>query len=643
MELTIHSDQMTGIEYLDFQKFDLDLTKSSIIWAPNGVGKTSIYKHLQANLGNQVTFVDCEDYKSGILKARKTITIGADIASLQEAKEKRAGLVGKFDLPGSLKQYGLSSAAKIGEVIPSRKNCKKEEISIIENYNPDTAKEFFSAVHPEDTAFYVANASTIKKATLLANEISEIKNGVIQEAMARLDSVLDDRDNSCPICGTRIDGIKEHIRKRKDSLSSTKSTLLTEYQRKHPEISLEQAVERVDSLIEASRDESKTSDDHVLAVILSRGNESRAEELDVIARDTKRISEEIKKLEAKRDSFFSALENRKDQIKDFFCTRYDVDPKNVKFLKEQGAVEVTLPRNAETYSTGEINLMVLIVGINAYIANDSKALIIDDPLSSFDLANQYVIMFELVKMVREENRPITVLTHNMNCINIADSQAIGTFQYQYLERVGKSIFLTDINVPRTSKGRRLSPEVFIRQAESSTNQATAAALPYLHEITEREGDSEESQLFHYDSAFELTGVHGTLTNQYLVDLIDQKNDQEIQPTFIDMCIEKMILFVALRVWVEKRLMEGVTEDESKNLQGKLLGEKINYIFPRGGKPSRWNGSPAVNRSFLCSKKTMMNQHAHLTAQSMPFEFALNLSRADIDAEIQEFKTKFACN
>lgn len=75
MELTIHSDQMTGIEYLDFQKFDLDLTKSSIIWAPNGVGKTSIYKHLQANLGNQVTFVDCEDYKSGILKARKTEAI----------------------------------------------------------------------------------------------------------------------------------------------------------------------------------------------------------------------------------------------------------------------------------------------------------------------------------------------------------------------------------------------------------------------------------------------------------------------------------------------------------------------------------------------------------------------------------------
>lgn len=314
MELTVHSDQMTGIEYLDFRKFDLDLTKSNIVWAPNGVGKTSIYKHLQTKLGNQATFVDCEDYKNGILKARKTITIGADIAPLQEAKEKRAGLIGKFDLPGSLKQYGLSTAAKIGEAIPSRKNCKKEEISLIENYNPDTAKEFFSAVHPEDTAFYVANASAIKKATSLADEIGEIKNGVIQEAMARLDSVLDGRDNSCPICGTKIDGIKEHIRKRKDSLSSTKSTLLTEYQRKHPGISLEQAVKRVDSLIEASRDESKTSDDHVLAAILSRGNESRADELDAIAKETKRIGGEIKKLEAKRDSFFGALENRANQI-----------------------------------------------------------------------------------------------------------------------------------------------------------------------------------------------------------------------------------------------------------------------------------------------------------------------------------------
>lgn len=643
MELIIHNDQMADIDYLDFQRFDLDLTESSIIWAPNGVGKTSIYKHLKTKLGNQVTFVDCEDYKSSILKTKKNITIGADIASLQEAKEKRAELVEKFDLTGALKQYNLTSAKKIEEVIPSKKNCRKEQISLIENYNPDTVKEFFSAVRAEDTAFYVANASTIKKATLLADEITEIKNGVIQEAMARLNSILDDSDDSCPICGTKINGIKEHIRKRKESLSTTKSTLLTEYQRRHPEISLEQVVERIDSLIEASRDETKTSDDHVLAAILSHGNESRADELDAIAKEVKSLNKEIMKLEEKRDSFFHALEDRSDQIKDFFCTKYDVEPKNVKFLKEQGAVEVTLPRNVETYSTGETNLMVLIVGINAFIANDSKALIIDDPLSSFDLANQYVVMFELVRMVREEKRPITVLTHNMNCINIADSQAIGTFQYQYLERIGKAIFLTDINVKRTGEGRRLSPEVFIRQADSSTNQATADALPYLHEISEREGDSEESQLFHYDNAFELPGTQGTLTNQYLVDLINNKNDQEIQPTFIDMCIEKMILFIALRVWVEKRLMEGVAEDERKNLRGKSLGEKVDYIFPRAGKPSRWNGSPAVNRSFLCRKKTMMNQHAHPTAQSMPFEFALNLSRADIDAEIREFKTKFKCD
>ena len=643
MELVIHNDQMAGIEYLDFQKFDLDLNKSSIIWAPNGVGKTSIYRHLQTKLGNQATFVDCEDYKSGILKSRKTITIGADIASLQEAREKLAELMGKFDLGGALKQYGLTSAARIEEVIPSRKNCKKEELSTIESYNPDTAKEFFSAVQPENTTFYIANAATVKKATLLADEISEIRNGIIQETMSRLESILDDNDNSCPICGTKIDGIKELIKKRRDGLSTTKSALLTEYQRKHPEISLEQAVNRIDSIIEASRDESKTSDDHILAAILSRGNESRADELDAIAKEVKRVNKEIKKLEEKRDSFFHALENRRDQIRDFFCTKYDVDSNKVKFLKERGAIEVTLPRNADTYSTGEINLMVLIVGINAYIANDSKSLIIDDPLSSFDLANQYVIMFELVKMVREDNRPITVFTHNMNCINIADSQAPGTFQYQYLERIDKSIFLTDINVPRKNEGRRLSPEAFMQQAESSTNQATVTALPYLREISKREGDSEQSQLFHYDSPFEWSGTQGVLTNQYLVDLIDKKNDCKIQPTFIDMCIEKMILFIALRVWVEKRLMEGIAEDERRNLQGKQLGEKIDYIFPRKGKPPQWDGSPAVNRSFLCSKKTMMNQHAHPMAQSIPFEFALNLSRADIDAEIREFKLKFACD
>lgn len=643
MELVIHSDQMAGIEYLDFQQFDLDLRNSSIIWAPNGVGKTSIYRHLQTELGNQATFVDCEDCKSGILKSKKTITIGADIASLQEAREKLAELMGKFDLAGALKQYDLTSVQKIAKVIPSKKSCKKQELATIESFDPDAAKEFFSAVRPEDTAFYIANAAIIKKATLLSKEIEEIRNGIIQEAMSKLESVLDDDDNHCPICGTEIDGIKEIIKKRRDALSTAKSTLLTEYQKKHSEISFEQAVKRIDSIIEVSRDESKTSDNHILAAILSRGNESRAKELDTIAKEVKRLNREIKKLEEKRDSFFHALEIRRDQIIDFFCAKYGVDPKKVKFLEGQGAVEVTLPRNADTYSTGEINLMVLIVGINAYIANDSKSLIIDDPLSSFDLANQYVIMFELVKMVRENNRPITVLTHNMNCINIADSQAPGTFQYKYLERIDRSIFLTDINVSRTNKGRRLSPDAFIRQAESLTNQATIAALPYLHEVSNREEEGKQSQLFHYDSPFEWPSSQGVLTNQYLVDLIDKRNDHEIQPTFLDMCIEKMILITALRVWVEKQLMEGVSEDERSNLHGKKLGEKIDYIFPRGGGPSRWNGSPAINRDYLYSKKTMMNQHAHPAAQSIPFEFALNLSRADIDAEIRELKTKFACD
>lgn len=132
----------------------------------------------------------------------------------------------------------------------------------------------------------------------------------------------------------------------------------------------------------------------------------------------------------------------------------------------------------------------------------------------------------------------------------------------------------------------------------------------------------------------------TLSNDVLVSLIDGVDRQESRGDCDSLFVRKALLVVALRVWVEKRLLDKCNKSPlDPNPEKNSLGNLIECIFPRNS-PSLWDGPMTVTREFLCSKKTMLNQNSHYDAQSDPFEYAVNLRIGEIYDEIDEIKGAF---
>lgn len=638
--MIIDSNILGHIEHLHIGDFALDLGESSIVWAANGVGKTSIYKYLRDENGGELAFVDCEDYRNNFLKQKRKIQFGADIAPLKKTQDDLSSLIGEFDIDGALKSFNLTTIAAIKNALPTKTECKKNKEDTILSFSAEKVNEISQEASTEDLRFLIKHVAEIRNASEIKDDIEQIKNSSLESIMRDVERILTDEDDTCPICGSKVEGIKAEINKRRQQLHTKKTPLVEEYLRENPDLSLNSAVEKVDFLIDSFGDADKVTDDHVLSVIISLGSKESLEELQSKQVKVKDLKKSIAKLEAERDKFFSLLLGRKDQIKDFFQLKYSVDPDKVVFDSDAGAVEISLPRDVATFSTGEIDLMILNIGINAYLASDATSLIIDDPISSFDISNQYVVMFDLVRIAIEEKRPVVIFTHNMNCINIADSQSPKAFKYFYLEKSQRGLELLALGLTRPSNSRRISPESIVKNAMASANEDIGERIVYLNALISRSPNENLSKLFHYDGSYETCYEDRTLSNDYLVELIDKclysDNDGL---SFAERCINKMLCFAGCRVWVEKQIFLGIPEEKKAELEGLQLGEKIDAVFPRNA-DSIWIGSEAINRPYLFSKKTMINQQLHPDAQGMPFEFAINLSEHDICSEVDEIVGRF---
>lgn len=162
-------------------------------------------------------------------------------------------------------------------------------------------------------------------------------------------------------------------------------------------------------------------------------------------------------------------------------------------------------------------------------------------------------------------------------------------------------------------------------------------IPYLDLVIERDmtNDPNAHEVFHYRGTFSHPALG--LTNDRLVEYIDRFNaDSLSMSSFADRTIQKIFVFLALRVWVEKQIFDLYPELFANTDDYPQLGELIKKAFELGA----WRGSGSVTKEFLNSKKTMLNHNAHSKAQTSPFDFAINLSVSDICSEVAEIKRRF---
>lgn len=621
-----NKDDFCNINYIEFDDdFNIELNqKSKIIFGYNGIGKSSIYKYLK-NKYNEYDYLDYEDTKESFLKNKKEVVIGARIQTITKLKNEIEQLKQNNDVEGILKKYDYNSQAKAKKVSDELANIQKtkgiEKITL-----EKTKLEYANNIlYEEIKKDFFDNYKAIKNIANIKDEMELLKNVYMDQAYQALINSIDDHETTCPACNTKgIHNLKEIFNQKKKIYEECNKSLFGNFKFSN-NIENEKQIEK---LIKLAKD--FDSKEIAELIICDVNNERRSN----IIENLKQIEEknkEIEKMQEKLQKYYTNIKKEEKDIKLYFENRFDIE--KLEFDDNENKIIVTFKRNVDTYSEGEIHLIILLFKLYEFKINDSDILIIDDPLTSYDLINQYKTLFEIVNTASAEKK-ILIFTHNIEMINIINSQDSGTFRYQYIEKYLNKLYLKDIDINATGSILSLN------------NLLDLDSEKYLKLLIEREKEENDEyhKVFHYDNSYILQDSEfNGLTNEYFVNLIENFSPDDINNmTFSQNTFNKIIYMCAIRVWIEKKFYEAIKEDREtlRRITGKQFSEKVNVLLPRNSSSLLIHEYTNVTRTFLMSKKVMLNQNEHYQSQIIPFNYALNISLDELVNEINEIKDRF---
>lgn len=618
------------IDYLRFSPdFNVALNgKSKIILGANGVGKTSIYKEISKKGYHCIDYGEIqESFKNN---NKNKLTIATNIKILEVKLEERKVLKDeKINIKNRIKEsFGTSAKTKLKE-IDSLLEKVSENLVLLNNSFTSNKFDTLRKLSEEETGFLFKNAKTIIESKSMALDIEQLKERFLQNSFENLEKYLNDEEKTCPICDTeKSQTIKEIITEKKKKLSKigdelTKNALIFFEDKSSYGIKL---------FVDGIKNKILENDIEFIDIISFALDRDEKNPLKQRLKELQNTEKEISKLEKEKGDFYNLLKTEESEIKDEFVKNFEVESTDlVNFDDDKKEIEITLPRDVKKYSTGEIHLMLFIIYIYEGIASDKEIIVIDDPLSSYDIVNQYKIIYKIAFADKRKGKKLLVFTHNIDTLNIANSQHPGLCDYEYIERYNGMLHIQRIEP--------VSKDTFLKISQLLKKNDLQSSYIRLLINRENEGESFEGhRIFHYNEPFEFEYEGNKLENGYLANLIDSFEKDFGNFSFQDNIINKIIYLSAIRVWIEKQFY--LTHPKDKDLQSKhTMTEKIDYLFPEGESPI-WSGSKKATRGFLMSKKVMLNQNMHIESQRVPFEYALNLSLDDICKEIKEIKEVF---
>ena len=629
-----NSNNFKEINYLNFDA-DFNITigdKVKIILGPNGTGKTSLYKNIK-NRFLDYSFIDYDEVEKSVIAKKNTIIIGSSIVELDSKNKEKQELLDSIDVKENLKIFGITNKTNSEAVSKNLEKLRKNPELAIEQFKEENLEIIFN-MDDNYSSFFGENAKKIIDIKEIKTQIEDIKNNFKKHILNEIDNYLDDDEFICPVCGIKNnEPIKMIIAKKLSELKCLEEEIVINYQKKHSEMKPEKILEDI-SNIKSIVEENNISIENIENYFICGGNKEKSKIILESQEKLKKLNAEITKLESEKEKFYKTLKEHKEDLKSTFQLQFYVKDEDINFSDESKEISIKLPRKVEEYSTGEINLMTFIICILEFISSDKECLVIDDPLSSYDIPNQYRIIYEIVT-AKNDTKKILIFTHNVDTINIANTQYSSLFEYEVLEKRKDTLYLNKITF--SSSTNILSVDELKKHISQDYNH-----LNYINLLTKKEtwndeitDEYENHLIFHYDEPFQKKIDNIDYTNDYLADLIDNFDDSTFQnKSYLENTADKIIYTAALRIWIEKQFYINSNNDSS--LHRKQFGDKIKYMFSN----NRWTGSSKVTRKYLMSKKVMLNQHIHQQSQIMPFYYVLNLTLDDISKEIKDIKEHF---
>ena len=613
-------------KWLEFSKdFVIDDSKSTIFLGPNGIGKTKVYNTIKKNhpLLGYFSYEDCTDK---IIKEKKNLTISVRIEDIEKANAEKDNIKDKLDIKkNGFNKHRITSASKAREYSEYCKNIydnnefgiinfKENGITILFDYKSDNI---------DKKEFMLKNVKKLNELKIQENELNKIKDKYILEAADLIEHSLDVDDRVCPICGCEHqNSLLDILRERKKLYENNLNDLIVNYMKitkENKNVVYEDIKEMCNFVSDNEIDEEIVSNYLMIGDYLSNINEIKKAQAKII-----KLNDNINKYEIERTQFYQNLCDNWTNVEQMLKMAFKEDIVIVQ-NHEQKSILITLKRDASSYSTGELNYIVFLLNVLEFEYSNKNTIIIDDPLSSYDIKKQYEIAFDIISKLVNKGKKVIIFTHNINLINIINTQYPAIFNYKILEKINNIVRIYSINLTR--KDSILNVENLI----SGVNDATSKKMLELLLKKDLYPEGGISKLYHFDGEYSYDGI----SNMNFIDIVNDFDINTLEElNFSDLAAKKILFITSMRVWIEKQIFDNF--NGSFNGKKELM-EKLEYFFAHR---EMWKYQLNITKEDIARKKVLLNQNSHYKSQIIPFYYALSISWDDIIDELYELKEKF---
>lgn len=460
--------------------------------------------------------------------------------------------------------------------------------------------------------------------------------------------------NGCPLCGRNDDDVYGDILKIKEEVQKGKFEFFENFTFLG---AIPDSIDRLDVINDIIDGILSLTEKQLIYLLMTKGDLELERQLNISINNYKNAESNIKKYIIERDNSYNQMLASKSTIEKYFPMIYPNS--SIKFDDKNKTVLIATPRNMTTYSEGEKHEMYSTIRELAIIGSDKELVIADDPLTELDVANEYKSVFRFVTLASERNKKVIIFTCNPNFINIANEYYPKLFKRFYLtscynaNKNNIELRLLEMNFSdNNGQGPYLSLKQAVGNDLTKVNNQVAMLISERANLEvsglNKSRLNDISKVLHYDNSDSIDIDGKTiLTNDMLVYSIENFKKLPKYLDFTELARDRIYYLAALRVFIEKkifdyqqmRILKGLDDCFPRRKKPYLTKEKIIIVdkkndFKITSMYKNWN------RSALMCLKTMLNDNDHPYSQILPLSYAISIGNDAFENEILTIKDLF---
>lgn len=331
------------------------------------------------------------------------------------------------------------------------------------------------------------------------------------------------------------------------------------------------------------------------------------------------------------------------------------------FLDERDFLETN--RDELPLSAGEQNFLSLTFELLKAKNSNAKIVVIDDPISSFDSIYKNKIAFILLHILKNKNQ--IIFTHNLDLVRLFNSQYRGGFNFYLLNNVQneENGFILVNSKEEDLMINLASLLKFFREKAidniKNIRLFLISMIPFMRGYSNIIGNKEiYDDLCKVMHGYETENVNlGCIYNRLfgcklnidsllsevcssdIINLIDSNEEIIDNYPLLNRTLKHILKYLALRLYVEKNLVNKYLDIEEIRKKEIQLGDIISLVFNGSDKKTM------QNKVFFNSKKTLINEFNHFEGNLSIFQPAIDITDFSLKVESEQIiqKINSLCN